>query len=198
MSDAQSAASLQILEAAVRSLAAKGSANVSLRDIAREASVALSQIHYYFGSRERLLAAATSFVMQRQIASLHDELAGVRNPADRVSLAIRFVRRHLRLDPSQAKILLDLLSAATWSAEVAAETRPLQDKLLDVILAESAYASQDCLKTRAVARLVLGALNGLALQALQGAPEEEMDAAYAALESILIELITQERKTDDE
>lgn len=38
---------------------------------------------------------------------------------------------------------------------------------------------------------MLGALDGLALQALQGAPDYEMDGAYAALEWTLIHLMTE-------
>jgi AcrR family transcriptional regulator len=191
MSNIASAPSVQILEAALRSLAAKGSAAVSLRDIAREAGVALSQLHYYFGGREQLLAAAASFAMEQHIGHLQAELTRAASPAERVSLAIRSIRRQLAADPSWARIRLDLLTAATWSPELAAATRRLQGELLDVILAETEQTGQARLQTKAVARLVLGALDGLALQALQGAPEDEMDAAYAALACMLQNLITE-------
>jgi AcrR family transcriptional regulator len=191
VSDGQSPVTVQILEATIRTLGEKGSAQVSLRDIAREAGVALSQLHYYFGSREQLIRAAASYMMKQRIACLQAELARATAPAERVSLAIRLIRRQLRTDPSVAKILLDLLTAASWSPELAAVTRQLQDELLDLILAESEHTGQARLRTKAVARLVLGALDGLALQALQGAPDDEMDGAYAALEWTLIHLMTE-------
>lgn len=182
----------QILEATIRSLAAKGSAHVSLRDIAREAGVALSQLHYYFRSREKLLAAAASYMIQRHMARLRAELADAPTVAERISRSIRYIGTQTRSDPTFARILLDLRSTAGWLPELATETRRLEDELLELILTQSPGQPP-----RAVARLVLGALDGLALQVLQGAPASEMEAAYAALESVLRDVVehelTQER-----
>jgi AcrR family transcriptional regulator len=191
LSETQTDVTEQILAAAFRCLAEKGSAQVSLRDIAREAGVALSQLHYYFGSREQLLARAAAFVMKRQITLLQAELQQAQSPADRVGLAIRYIRRHFRADPSLVKVHLDLQTMAAWSPELAAGIRELEEELLQVVLSESEHTGAAWLQTRTVARLVLGALDGLALQALHGAPPAEMDAAYAALESLLTSLIAQ-------
>jgi AcrR family transcriptional regulator len=189
LSQPQKEITVQILEAAFRCLAEKGSAQVSLRDIAREAGVALSQLHYYFGSREQLLARAAAYVINQQIALLQAELQKAQTPAERIGLAIRGIRRHFRNDPSLAKVHLDLQSMAAWSPELAGEIRQLEEALLQVILSESEQTGAAWLQTRTVARLVLGALDGLALQALHGAPPAEIDAAYAALEALLTSLI---------
>jgi AcrR family transcriptional regulator len=42
----------KILQTAFHCLSRKGYANVSMRDIADEAGVALSQLHYYYKSKE--------------------------------------------------------------------------------------------------------------------------------------------------
>ena len=183
--------SAQILEAAFRCLAQKGSAAVSLRDIAREAGVALSQLHYYFGSRDHLLSAAAVYVMRQQTGQIQALLAATPDPAERIRLAIGFIRQQLRQDPAWAKVLLDLLSMAAWSPALAEANRRLQEELLALILLQSEQTGVARLQSKTVARLVLGALDGLALQALQGAPEEEMDAAYAALEWLLTDLVKQ-------
>jgi len=44
----------KILSAAYGCISTRGYANVSLRDIADEAGVALSQLHYYYKSKEGL------------------------------------------------------------------------------------------------------------------------------------------------
>lgn len=181
--------SVQILEAAARTLSARGAANVSMRDIARDAGVALGQLHYYFGSREKLLASTVSFVMKRRIASLQESLVGVTDPVERVSLALRLIRQQLVEEPEAVKIHLDSSCLGIWSAELAAENRRMQEELLAVILSESERTGQASLQSNAVARLLLGTLDGLALQALQGAPVAEMDAAYAALAAMLVSLL---------
>lgn len=189
MSSEPQSVSERILEATARTLSAHGAANVSMREIARDAGVALGQLHYYFGSREKLLAAAVSFVMRRRIATLQDALSGVVDPVERISLALRLIRQQAVSDPDAVKMHLDASCMAIWSEELAGEIRRLQDELLAVILMESERAGLPDLKTNAVARLVLGTLDGLALQALQGAPPAEMDAAYAALASVLLSLL---------
>lgn len=189
MTDLQSSLPTQILQAAYRCLAQKGSAHVSLRDIAKEAGVALSQLHYYFGSREGLLVAAASFVLRQQIARLQAELEPVQEPAERVKQAIRFISGQRCVDSDWSKVHLDLLAMGAWSPTLAAETRRLHDELLEVILSEGLRTGKAHLGSRAVARLVLGALDGLAMQALNGADATEVNAAYEALEQILIGLL---------
>lgn len=175
----------QILEATLGCLAEKGTAAVGLREVAKAAGVALSQIHYYFGSKEGLLVAATGHMLHQQLQALQAELEGTDDATRRVSKAIRFVRSGFNHNQSWRKVYLDLLSMAAWSPTLAAETRRLQDELVDVIFSEAARVARPDFKSKAVARVVLGALDGLALQALQGAPEQEMDAAFAALEQFL-------------
>lgn len=178
----------QILEATFRTLAEKGSAATGLREVAREAGVALSQIHYYFRNKDGLLVAAAAFVMQHRLAELQVELESTATPAARVSKAIRFIRAQSQQDSAWLKVYLDLLSMAAWNPALAEETRRLQEDLVAVILSEAGRTGRAELQSKPVARVVLAALDGLALQTLQGADAAEMADAYAALEQLLTAL----------
>jgi AcrR family transcriptional regulator len=60
----------QILEAAVRALAAEGFEKITTRRIAREAGVNVATLHYHFGTKEALLAAAVRHSLGRAEAML--------------------------------------------------------------------------------------------------------------------------------
>jgi AcrR family transcriptional regulator len=196
MADQPLDARTQILHATWQCLAEKGSAALALRDVARAAGVALSQIHYYFGSKEGLLIEATSYIIQRKVELLQQQMAEVKTAKERLRRAIEYVRTQC-LRGEVHKVYLDLLSMAAWSPRLKEETRRLQEKLVDVIHAEALRIGRRDFQTRAVARAVLGALDGIALQALQGAPAEEIDAAYAALEQILSRLLPDQEGVND-
>jgi AcrR family transcriptional regulator len=69
---------MRILEAARRSLLAVGYASLSTRQIAVDAGVPLSQIHYHYGSKQQLILALLDYeneqLLQRQAAMFGDEV----------------------------------------------------------------------------------------------------------------------------
>ncbi|MGC2723120.1 MAG: TetR/AcrR family transcriptional regulator, partial [Candidatus Acidiferrales bacterium] len=60
----------RILSAAFKCISTKGSASVSLRDIADEAGVVLSQLNYYYDNREQLFAAVLRWMKEDYIANV--------------------------------------------------------------------------------------------------------------------------------
>ena len=73
----------QILEAAYTCIAREGYANVSLRQIAQEAGVAVSQISYHFKNKEGLLLAVISQAADRYNKLLKENIALSQSPAER-------------------------------------------------------------------------------------------------------------------
>lgn len=170
-----------ILDAAYRTLARKGCAQLSLRDVAAEAGVALSQIHYYFGSKEGLLAATATHLVRKLVDSLQGELAETPTGPDRLRRSLGFLRSLLQHDGHFHKVYLDLITMAAWSPEVAGCMRELHDDLVGVVLTEAGRTGVRC-QSQPMARLVLAALDGLALQASLGVPEGELTEAFRLLE----------------
>ncbi len=68
--------SILVLEAAKKMLRQNGYARLSTRDVAAAAGVPLSQIHYHFGSKQRMVLALfehlNSQLLHRQDAMFHD------------------------------------------------------------------------------------------------------------------------------
>jgi AcrR family transcriptional regulator len=177
----------KILEATIRCLAETGSKAVSLRDIANLANVALSQIHYYFENKESLLIEASSYAIRKGVEGLREELSNVTSVVERIKKASHYLRSNHVLGSDWQKVYFDLLVISIWNPNMAKAMKQLQEELVQVILAED---MQIGIRDTGMARLVLAALDGLALQFFQGARREEIAVAYGHLEEALITLVS--------
>lgn len=81
-----------LLAVAARVFAERGYANTSMRDLARESGVSLAGLYYYVDSKEELLFLIQSRHFQAVLDGMHERLAGVRDPIERLA---RFVDNHL-------------------------------------------------------------------------------------------------------
>ena len=68
---------IQILEAAVDVIGARGLADTRISDIAERTGTSPALIVYYFGSKDRLLAEALTFSEERFYAATAEELQGI-------------------------------------------------------------------------------------------------------------------------
>jgi AcrR family transcriptional regulator len=78
----------ELIEAAIRLIAAKGYAGASVRKIASAADASVSAIHYYFSSKEALLAAAFRRHNQQFYDAVGAKLEGVTSATDRLRVLI--------------------------------------------------------------------------------------------------------------
>ncbi len=74
-----------ILAAACRTIARTGARKLNLSDVAREAGVSKALIHYYFDSREDLVARAYEFADRRARERIRAEIVGPESAAIRLS-----------------------------------------------------------------------------------------------------------------
>jgi AcrR family transcriptional regulator len=113
----------RILDAARSCLLADGYANLSTRRVAEAADVPLSQIHYYFGSKQELilsvLAAENVRLLDRQ-----REMFGAPEPLwVRWELACDYLDADV--ESGYVRILQEMIAAGWADAEVAAAVREL-------------------------------------------------------------------------
>lgn len=105
----------RILEAASRSIAARGCGAVTLRGIADEAGVALSQLNYYYGNKDRLFTAVLER-MQRQYLDALGKWLGVRRPlAEQISALVDYHASILNNDPDIYRNFLEFFNFAMTS-----------------------------------------------------------------------------------
>ena len=109
----------RILEAARSCLLADGYANLSTRRVAEAADVPLSQIHYYFGSRQDLILAMLASENERLLARQSSMYAGDEPLWQQWDRACDFLEADL--ESGYVRILQEMI-AAGWSDPVVARS----------------------------------------------------------------------------
>ncbi len=129
----------QLLEAAGRQLRHVGYAAVSTRRVAEAAGVPLSQIHYHFGSRQRLMLALLEWenakLLERQTAMYGSELPLSRKWV----LACDYLEEDLA--SGYVRVLQEMIAAGYSDPEIAASVRANLDawhRLLTTVAREAA------------------------------------------------------------
>lgn len=84
----------KILQAAIKVFARNGFFNSRISEIAKEANVADGTIYLYFNNKYDILIAIFEEEIGKIIARIKQELAGIRNPAEKLE---RFALLHLQL-----------------------------------------------------------------------------------------------------
>ncbi|WP_033713518.1 TetR/AcrR family transcriptional regulator [Bacillus mycoides] len=183
----------QILMATFECLAEKGTTAITLRDIATKAGITLSLIHYYFPTKEGLLVNATSYVMQKQIKEIQKELSNIQDFSEKLKNLI-FVVHHQFKNSEWRKVYFTLLAAAAWSPKIMEEIQVLQNQLIDIIQEYVQTSNVEIIDLAAFSRALLASVNGLALQVMHGASEEQIAPAYAIIEKAFISEFALQKK----
>jgi AcrR family transcriptional regulator len=113
----------RILEAARSCLLADGYANLSTRRVAEAADVPLSQIHYYFGSRQELILAVLAAENERLLIRQASMYAGDEPLWRQWDRACDFLETDL--ESGYVRILQEMIAAGWSDATVATSVREL-------------------------------------------------------------------------
>jgi AcrR family transcriptional regulator len=114
--------STTLLEAAKKVLRQNGHSGLSTRDVAAEAGVPLSQIHYHFGSKQGLMLALFDYLnaqlLDRQNAMFHDQALSLSQRWDK---ACDFLDEDIA--SGYVRVLQELIAASWSDPEVAKVVR---------------------------------------------------------------------------
>jgi AcrR family transcriptional regulator len=113
----------RILEAARSCLLADGYASLSTRHVAEAADVPLSQIHYYFGSKQELILAVLAVENERLLARQASMYAGDEPLWRQWDRACDFLETDL--ESGYVRILQEMIAAGWSDAVVATSVREL-------------------------------------------------------------------------
>ena len=115
-------ANIALLDAARKVLRLKGYSGFSTRDVAAQAGVPLSQIHYHFGSKQGLILALFEY-LNAKLLDRQNVLFG--NPALKLSEQWDQACAHLDDDIASGyvRVLQELIAASWTDAEVAKVVR---------------------------------------------------------------------------
>jgi AcrR family transcriptional regulator len=129
----------RIVEAMRASVAAKGIAGSTFDHVAREAGVSRGLLHYYFGTKERLLVEVVRRECQVRGELLHQAVAGADGADELIDALVRSFEELLGEGSSQVVMFYELLTLAQRNDDIATELAELS-RTLRLQLAEALRA----------------------------------------------------------
>jgi AcrR family transcriptional regulator len=114
----------RIIEAMRASVGRRGAAGATFDHVAREAGVSRGLLHYYFGSKERLLVEVVRHDCETRIAAMDERLAGADSVEAIVEALVSQLEAFVEDEPGSA-VIYEMLSASRHSEEIRAELAEL-------------------------------------------------------------------------
>ena len=178
-----------ILNAAFECISSKGYANVSLRDIADEAGVVLSQLNYYYKNKEGLFTEVIKMMIRKYRQEVENHLVNGTTPKEKIAELVKYYQEVLKDNPKLFRLLYDLSSMALWSASFSKLLCSLYDDLAELIETHvlkdiSANSSLKDYTPISIARMILGAMFGTAIQVILDPQEKRITESLNAIELV--------------
>ncbi len=79
----------ELISAAIAAIHARGSLDITIRDIASRAGVSQGLAHHYFGSKDELIVASMRYLLSQFSGQVSKELKRARTPRQRLSAIVR-------------------------------------------------------------------------------------------------------------
>lgn len=159
----------RILRSAYGCIAQNGYANVSLRDIAEDAGVALSQLHYYYRNKEGLLCAVVRMATAEYVSGAERRLREAGTPREKWERFLGYFKGLLRERPEGFRLLFDLVSLSLWNAALKNLLGGLFLQLSELL--KTYVLTEDCVSRRprgvspdVAAKSAVGSVFGAAMQ----------------------------------
>jgi AcrR family transcriptional regulator len=125
----------RIVAAMRASVAERGTAGATFDQVARTAGVSRGLLHYYFGTKERLLIEVVRHDCDVRTAALGAALAEARSADDVVAVLVAGLDDVVRNDPGFVTLLFELFVLSRRHADVAAEFGELLARLREQLAA---------------------------------------------------------------
>ncbi|PYG86897.1 TetR family transcriptional regulator [Ruminiclostridium sufflavum DSM 19573] len=182
--------SKKILTAAFKCISSKGYANVSLRNIADEAGVVLSQLNYYYKNKEGLFIEVVKMLKKQYISEIENVLMKGESEKERIAFLIEYFQKVMRKDSELFRILFDLTSMSLWSAPLKELLNSLVNNITALIekYVFNSFQSREKSKsysTATLSRIIFGALFGTSAQAILANGDKDVIDSLSAIEMLL-------------
>src|SRR4051812_436843 len=111
----------RIVDAMRHCVAERGIAGATFEHVSHEAGVSRGLLHYYFGTKERLLIEVLRRDAQTRIGMLDEPLAAAETVDDVLAVLVAGAEQLLREDPGFYVILYELFTAGRQNPDIQAE-----------------------------------------------------------------------------
>jgi AcrR family transcriptional regulator len=165
-------------------VALRGVAGSTFDHVARDAGVSRGLLHYYFGSKERLLAEVVRRDTELRMAALDEQLARASSAADFIGLLRDTLEDMVREDTEFLTLSFEVFTLSRRNEEIAAEftelVRRTREHVAGVLAAKQADGVLELrAEPEAIAEVLFGLGDGLALRIL-GEPDRDHRATVEA------------------
>lgn len=180
----------RILNTAFECLSTRGYANVSIRNIADDAGVALSQVAYYYGNKEKLFLEVIDMMMIQYIREVEEKLESAVDEKQKFAALIGFFKGLIQDNPKLLKLFIDFTAQALWVPSFREHldnmlhrlTELIEGSLVNEAIPDSRYAGYS---PRSIAKLIQGALFGTAMQIMLSSDRDNSLESLVLAESLL-------------
>jgi len=174
----------RIVDAMRDSVARRGAAGSTFEHVAREAGVSRGLLHYYFGTKERLLVEVVRRDTELRIARLDETLADAKTADGVLDVLVSSLTDMIDNDPGYFLLLYELFSAGRRNPDIQHEVGQLFEATRSHVAAVlRAKDEEGILSLRfdaeAVVAYLLAVADGFALQALSD-PSRDLKPALIA------------------
>jgi AcrR family transcriptional regulator len=115
----------RIVEAMRTSVATRGIAGSTFDQVARAAGVSRGLLHYYFGTKERLLVEVVRRECDVRIEQLELQIASATSAEDVVAALVDSFEEFMREPPAEVAIFYELMTLAQRNDDIASELAEL-------------------------------------------------------------------------
>ena len=172
----------RIVDAMRDSVARRGAAGSTFEHVAREAGVSRGLLHYYFGTKERLLGEVVRRDTELRVERLDERLAPAKNVDDVIEALVASLTDMIENEPGFFLLLYELFSAGRRNPDIQREVGQLFEKtrshVADVLRSKE---EEGVVRLRFAAEDVVSYLfalgDGFALQALSD-PSRDTTGAF--------------------
>jgi AcrR family transcriptional regulator len=163
----------RIVEAMRASVARRGVAGSTFDHVAREARVSRGLLHYYFGTKERLLAEVVRRDCELRMVWLDEQLADARDADGVIDALVDSLRRFVKEEPEFITVVFELFTLSRRNEEIAAE------------FAELLRRTREHVAGLLARKEAQGALN------LRAEPEAVADVLFSLADGLCIRMLTE-------
>jgi len=176
----------RIVDAMRESVAKHGAAGSTFEHVAREAGVSRGLLHYYFGTKERLLVEVVRRDAEIRVARLDEPLAQAKSVDDVVNVLVASLTDMIENEPGFFLLLYELFSAGRRNPDIRHEVGQLFERtrshVAEVLKAKD---EEGVLELRYDAEAIVSYLfavgDGFALQALSDPGRDYGDGLAAGV-----------------
>ncbi|HEV3000125.1 MAG TPA: TetR/AcrR family transcriptional regulator [Solirubrobacteraceae bacterium] len=174
----------RIVEAMRSSVARRGVAGSTFDHVAREAGVSRGLLHYYFGTKERLLSEVVRHDCDVRMALLDAQLDGAATPDDVLERLVASLEQLVDAEPELITLVFELFALSRRHDEIAAEfgelVRRMREQLADILRAKhDDGAVRLGADAEQVADVLFAMADGMALRML-AEPDRDWSATVTA------------------